>query len=150
MTMETIEFELLDFKVLPKHDGHGARIMRKPDGRHWIQFYVPKAKADNVAAIQTLARPYAPPEPWTGPIRLDLYFRLRMLKSWSKREREEHVGMRHWERHPDLDNLRKQVQDALQGLFYVDDRQICEGHTRKTWGWESAVQVTLMRPQEVD
>ena len=34
---------------------------------------------------------------------------------------------------PDLSNLEKLVEDAMNGIVYPDDSQIVEKHTRKVW-----------------
>lgn len=34
---------------------------------------------------------------------------------------------------PDVDNLIKLVKDALTGIAYHDDAQVCEAHVRKSW-----------------
>lgn len=66
-----------------------------------------------------------PMEPHTGPVRLGVGFYLPVPKSWSEERqaaaisgRGVHIGK------PDWKNLYAGVEDALNGLAYVDDCQI--------------------------
>lgn len=42
---------------------------------------------------------------------------------------------------PDIDNLLKAVQDALNGVLYRDDSIITEISARKYYGYESAIMI---------
>lgn len=67
--------------------------------------------------------------PLTGALRVDLVFVFPRPKAriWARKPmpRYPHTGK------PDRDNLMKSVQDALTGLAWVDDAQICAGETTK-------------------
>ena len=62
--------------------------------------------------------------PLAGPLRIDLCFVFSRPKSliWKTREMPR---LRHVKK-PDVDNLAKSVFDALNGLIFIDDCQICE------------------------
>lgn len=45
--------------------------------------------------------------------------------------------------HGDTDNLTKAVKDALTGIAYVDDCQVCEEHVVKEWGPEDRTIIRL-------
>lgn len=79
--------------------------------------------------------------PMVGPIRMRLEAVFEMPISWPKKvrdlERLEHVSK------PDLDNIEKLVLDALNGIVYLDDAQICEVIKRKRYGLGSRVEVSL-------
>jgi Holliday junction resolvase RusA-like endonuclease len=68
-------------------------------------------------------------KPLTGPLRIDLEILLQRPKSmiWKTRPmpRELHVTK------PDRDNLEKAIFDAMKGVIFLDDGQICDGRTRK-------------------
>lgn len=49
-------------------------------------------------------------------------------------DRPKTVKRRHPTAKPDLDNLTKAVQDALNGIAYMDDSQICIVHAAKHYG----------------
>lgn len=46
---------------------------------------------------------------------------------------------------PDLDNLEKLIKDAMNGVVYVDDAQVCEVHKVKLWayGRDPGTEVTV-------
>lgn len=44
---------------------------------------------------------------------------------------------------PDLPNLAALVYDALEGVCYDDDKQVCASMTMKFWGAETKVIVTV-------
>lgn len=47
---------------------------------------------------------------------------------------------------PDLDNVEKAIKDALNGVLYVDDAQVCEVHKKKVYcqnGQEPGVMIEL-------
>lgn len=70
-----------------------------------------------------------PPAPWDGPLVLGVTFYLpRPARLMRRRDPDgvvQHTGK------PDVDNLVKAVQDALLGLLWRDDSQICEVRARK-------------------
>ena len=64
-------------------------------------------------------------DPIEGPVQIMLSFAFEIPKSWRKSKREDAAAG--WVPHistPDLDNLVKLVTDALNGVLYIDDRQI--------------------------
>lgn len=77
-------------------------------------------------------RAYAGP-PLEGPLRVDVLFVFprQSAKVWKTKAmpRYRHVTK------PDRDNLDKAVLDALKGLVFVDDCQVCAGEPEK---WHAA------------
>lgn len=67
--------------------------------------------------------------PLTGPLRCDCLFVMPRPKSliWKTRPmpRVPHTAK------PDRDNLDKSVLDALKGLAWIDDSQVCQGNIQK-------------------
>lgn len=86
-----------------------------------------KSKEGRLAEVKFLecARGYAPSMPLKGPLKLDIYAWFPIPQSYSKKRLHELVlqDYAHTMK-PDLDNIIKLVKDALNGLFWVDDRQI--------------------------
>jgi len=68
-----------------------------------------------------------------GPIRLTVTVMLPMPKMMAKKRRPEAVPVVR----PDLDNYIKQVEDALQGYAFADDKQVVTIEARKRYcgGW---------------
>jgi Holliday junction resolvase RusA-like endonuclease len=69
----------------------------------------------------------------TGPVGLDLVFSFaRPVSHFGKSGLKATAPRLHMQT-PDLDNLIKFVGDALNGLFYTDDKQIVHMTARKQW-----------------
>lgn len=66
-----------------------------------------------------------------GPVSLVIDMRFPLTKSASKRNPPK------WKiSKPDMDNIEKAVMDALIGLAYLDDSQVCDKHSCKTYAQE--------------
>ena len=66
--------------------------------------------------------------PHRGAVRVDVTFYTPITKAAAKR-RDPYPSGR-----PDRDKLERAVMDALSGIVFVDDCQVCDGRTRKLWG----------------
>lgn len=115
-------------------------------GRPTAQFYTPAETRAAEQIFLTLAMPAKPKQPLTGPLRLDLLFVLPIPPSWPVRERARAATGARWPSDrgtPDRDNLLKLVQDALNGVFWHDDSQICAGETRMIYGTDPRTEVRI-------
>lgn len=79
--------------------------------------FTPRATAEFERSIRLLARMRAPKTPIACPLRIAIVFWLPK----PKRTKHHCPAVR-----PDLDNYLKAVMDALNGIVWVDDGQICE------------------------
>lgn len=97
----------------------------------FVANYTPAKHPVNVfkAACQLAVREAYDGPPLEGPLSLDLVFVMPRPSSkvWKTRPmpRLPHSGK------PDRDNLIKSFQDALEGLLFRNDSQICAGSTVK-------------------
>lgn len=87
---------------------------------------------------------YKPP---TDPLHLIVSFHMPFPASYPKKKREALAGDYHTLK-PDLSNLVKFYEDALNGLLWVDDQQIARITTRKIWDYEGKT-VIKVQPIEV-
>ena len=74
------------------------------------------------------------------PIFMKLDFFFETPKSWSKAKKESakwHVFK------PDSDNLAKGVKDALNGIAYVDDAQVCFLQVRKQYAQNDGILIEI-------
>lgn len=72
-------------------------------------------------------------KPFTCPVTMSIAVSVKVPKL-SKVKTEKAVnGLIAPTVKPDLDNIIKGVQDALNGVWYVDDKQICEIHAHKNY-----------------
>ena len=93
--------------------------------------YDPSKKDKKDLLLQVMK--YAPKPPITAPIRIMLIFYMPRPKSHFRTGKYKHLLKDEYIRKypsyhtftPDLDNLVKLVSDALNGVFYKDDSQIC-------------------------
>lgn len=71
----------------------------------------------------------------TGAVNIWIRAYFEIPKSTSKKRREEMINFDILPcKKPDLDNIAKTVADALNGIVYNDDSQICEISMTKVYG----------------
>lgn len=80
---------------------------------------------------------------YTGTVKVRMLFVFPIRKSWTKKKQKEMLNSFHTIK-PDLDNLEKTVLDALNGLAFKDDSQVCEVTKIKAWSEIPYTQVTLI------
>lgn len=124
----TIRFTVPAIPVAQPRQRH--RVIHS-GGRAFAHNYTPKNDPVNAfkAAVQMAAAQIHHGAPLAGPIEMALTFVMPRPKAmlWKSKP----MPRVHDVRKPDRDNLMKSVQDALNGLLFVDDSQICDGPVRK-------------------
>jgi len=78
--------------------------------------------------------------PSEKPIAIKLDFFFKIPKSWSKTKKENagwHISR------PDADNLAKSIKDALNGVAYKDDSQVCHLQVRKQYAQFDGVRIEM-------
>ena len=94
-------------------------------GKVITQQYNSKKQRIREQQIIEKAAPFAPPEPFAEALMLGVRVYAKIPKSTSKAKREmAATGQIRPETKPDLDNYIKQIKDALNGLFWADDKYI--------------------------
>lgn len=100
------------------------------------------------AQVKQEAVKVMPKKPWTGPVYLMAEFFLpRPANRSRKKDPEEaiwHCGSK------DIDNLFKSLTDALTGLIYRDDRQICQALISKYYHEKSGRPRVEIRISELE
>lgn len=118
-------------------------------GREVVRTYTPKNTVDFEMLVRVAAlRAMVGKKPFSGALfaRVDCY--LPIPKSWTKAEREAaRAGTRYPVSKPDLDNFKKAVLDAMNGVVYLDDSQIVDDAGKKRYADEPRVEVFI---QELD
>lgn len=104
----------------------------------------PWASMISVTAQQTYVGPLI-----AGAVRLSLHFTMPRLKSHYGTGKNANVlkpGAPFWHTSkPDLDKLIRCVKDALTGVIWVDDSQVCQmGEMNKTYGEKPGVMITIV------
>lgn len=95
--------------------------------------YTPAKTALAEKAIKNRASEFFSGFRFAGPVHVDIIFVFKPAKSWSKKRTQKAIGQPH-EQCPDVDNLSKLVCDALNGIAYVDDKQVAKCTSEKVWG----------------
>ncbi len=79
-------------------------------------------------------RPYAPSDPWFGPVSLDITFFMSVPASSSKSRRADMLSHKVVPVvRPDIDNLAYVVTNSMKNLFYRDDSQIVDLNLHKRY-----------------
>ncbi len=66
-------------------------------------------------------------------VRIEIYAFFKMRKSYTKKKARECLENVYCDLMPDADNIAKTVCDALNGVAYVDDKQVVECVVVKKW-----------------
>ena len=82
--------------------------------------------------------------PFVGPVSLTLEFRRPVPKSYPKRgPTAKYPWPWAWTAKPDATNLAKLIEDALNGIAWVDDAQVTDLIVRKRFGPVDEVEITV-------
>lgn len=107
------------------------------------RFYTPKETEAEEAHVRKLTREaMAGRAPAVGPVRVTLEAVFEMPQSWPARLRERSSGLAYIGK-PDLDNIEKLYLDALNGVAFLDDAQVCEVLKRKRYGEGQRVHIII-------
>jgi Holliday junction resolvase RusA-like endonuclease len=126
--------------VIPVTPVGKARHRTTVRGGHAVAYPDPKASGD-IEMFVTWAKEKMPRIPPSGPLNIQIHAYFPVPKSWSKIKTKAALEgrIRHTKK-PDADNVLKFACDCLNGLFYLDDSQICSMSICKLYGtfpkWE--------------
>jgi Holliday junction resolvase RusA-like endonuclease len=124
--------------VKPKQFRVSGRPIAQPrtkstrDGRHYTPDNGVKAFKNHIAVMARLAGV----KPVEGRVKIEIVFSFARPKSHFTKYGVLKKGAPEFPGHKcgDTDNLAKAVKDALSGIAYLDDTQVCEEHSKKDWG----------------
>lgn len=85
-----------------------------------------------------------------GPLKMTLVFRLQRPKGHHGKKGLRPSAPTHHITKPDLDNLTKGIKDALEGICYARDQQVCEGYQRKEYSVAGRPPGILITIEEID
>lgn len=106
--------------------------------------YTPEKTRKAEESLIARAIRFAPAEPLAGPLAVALTFVFAVPESWSRKKREAALRCElHHTTKPDVDNVVKSTLDALQGVFFLDDKQIVQLEVRKSYGAVPMTRVTI-------
>jgi Holliday junction resolvase RusA-like endonuclease len=99
-------------------------------------FYDSQYEAKKNFASYVKENIYLSDNPTDKPIKIEVDFLFKMPKSWSKKKRKEHEEDCRHTATPDLSNILKFVEDALNTHVWQDDKQIWMIEATKYWSTE--------------
>ena len=106
--------------------------------------YTPAKTRQYEAAVRALALSEIGAIALEGPLSVHIICSYRIPPSWTKaRQKRAQDGTEHMITKPDIDNACKAVIDAINGVFWVDDRQIVRLTVDKLYSRIPAVTVTV-------
>ncbi len=105
--------------------------------------YTPAKTKQNEKDFLSQAIAYRPKEPLKTDLRIDLTFYMGIPLSKSKKWQERARAGQERPRKRDLDNQIKLTWDAMNTIFYADDRQIVELSARKFYSDVPRVEVEI-------
>lgn len=118
---------LVSFTVPGRLRGKGrgrAGIRRMKNGQQFVKVYSDKDTVNAEAMVRQIgADAMAGRPPFEGPLFLDVLMFRNTTASWPKKRRAE---ARWVTGAPDCTNICKLVEDALNGIIWGDDSQICK------------------------
>lgn len=110
-----------------------------------VRVYTPQKTVNYETRIQErFATLYPKFKPWAGPVSIRVYAFFKIPKSTSKTTAKEMIsGKVRPTKKPDLSNILKVVEDALNGVAYLDDSQVVDGSIHKYYGFAPMVEINI-------
>ena len=120
---------------------------RKGDPLPFVRSYDPSKS--NKRDLKRLVQAEAPEKPFTGPLRVDCYFYFAYRKGDYGTGRNKGViktSAPKWkDTGKDRDNCDKLILDALTGIFWLNDSQICDGRIKKLYSEKPRTEIFIKR-----
>lgn len=117
--------------------------------RFGVSLYDPKKVSQFKKTVAMEAKLTYHQKPLEGPLRIDLVFYRPIQNSLSNRQKRlREAGQILPAVKPDLDNYIKSFLDALHGVYWVDDNQICEIHAKKYYGAKPRIEIEVSEINE--
>ena len=79
-------------------------------------------------------------------VRVEIDFMIKIPESWSKKKKQE-LNNTYCSNNSDIDNYIKAILDSLNGVFFIDDRQVVEIFARKIYSKEGYI---LYKQKEIE
>lgn len=125
----------------PQPKGRG-RAVNTPNGP---RIHTPKSTAKFEQDVRQEARQVMDGHPpLTGPVKVHFLAVFAPASSWPQwRQKAAHLGVLKNTQKPDVDNLVKIAQDAVNGIVFTDDAQIFEMSVRKEYGDQPRIELSV-------
>lgn len=139
------------FFILPITPTAQQRPRHARIGGHDVTYKSESQKA-NERTLEAYLLPHRPKTPLKGPLELSFGVLFPVPRSWPKKRRDAALRRKMWHTsRPDLDNLCKQLKDAMTRLgFWEDDRQVVLCLAEKCYGRRGEWRVSVSELEDSD
>ena len=112
---------------------------------NFVSTYTPLKTKTYEDEIRMMARSaMGSSEPLETPVTVAIYIRVGIPTSFSKQKRKDALaGIEKPTKKPDADNILKCFLDAMNGIVYIDDKQVVNIHLTKVYSEVPAVEVMV-------
>jgi Holliday junction resolvase RusA-like endonuclease len=117
---------------------------------NFVSTYTPTKTRDYESLIKQAAfKAMGNSAPLETPMSVAIYITVKTSSSFSKKTRQEAInGLIKPTKKPDADNIAKCFLDAMNGVVYKDDSQVCTLHIKKVYGDIGMVEVMVQEDLE--
>lgn len=133
-------------------------------GGFWIPSVVPKGRPrfNKAGVIFTPRRTHkfehevgwlarkAGYQPFRGPVAVEVEIIFCPPKTWKKADRALSIGQWADDCSTDTDNVVKAVLDGMNGVAYLDDKQVCSITATKRWGEVAGIWIKVLPLHEIE
>jgi Holliday junction resolvase RusA-like endonuclease len=112
---------------------------------NFVSTYSPQKTKTYEDEIRMMARAaMGSSEPLDTPVTVAIYIRVGIPTSFSKQKRKDALeGILKPTKKPDADNILKCFLDAMNGIVYLDDKQVVNIHLTKLYAEVPAVEIMV-------
>jgi Holliday junction resolvase RusA-like endonuclease len=108
-------------------------------------FFTPKRTRDYERAVREMAEVFVTDPPADFPVHMSIEIVHAVPKSWPVWKRWAALNKFIFPSVGDLDNKVKAISDALNGIVYIDDIQICSDDNSQVYGARELLTVKVTR-----
>lgn len=136
------ELLMIYFEIPGKAEGKGRpRFMRNG------HTYTPEKTRNYEELVRLMYREKCKEEPTADAVKVSILVWVVPAKSLSKKKKDEETALPPMKK-PDVDNIAKIILDALNGVAWLDDKQVCHLDITKYWGYTEKVGVHIIKAEE--
>jgi Holliday junction resolvase RusA-like endonuclease len=112
---------------------------------NFVSTYTPQKTKTYEDEIRMMAKSaMGASEPLETPVTVAIYIRVGIPASFSKQKRKDALAnIERPTKKPDADNILKCFLDAMNGIVYIDDKQVVNIHLTKVYSEIPAVEVMV-------
>ncbi len=106
--------------------------------------YVPTETKNYLSLVRLAAAAAWSGDPLEGPLSLEVVIVYAIPSGWSKKRRREALsGLIEPTKKPDGANVRKVIEDGMEGVVYKNDKQVTQYRDVKKYGLKPEVRVLV-------